>query len=102
MAKQNSLTKAVTEAVERSVDAAEEIHRSVARLPFDVMRRAELIGKAADDVERVQERSIHAVYDLVRGINREVGRMAERIMTAPEPEKRSRPKPAPARTAAAA
>lgn len=88
MAKNNELTAAVTEAVARSTDAAERIHKSVARLPLDVLRRAELIGKAADDFQKLQDNSIGAVYDLVRGINNEVGRLAERLVNGPE-----RPRP---------
>ena len=84
MAKNNELTAAVTEAVARTADAAERIHNSVARLPLDVLRRAELVGKAADDLQKLQDHSIGAVYDLVRGINSEVGRLAEQLLSGPE------------------
>ena len=96
MAKNNELTAAVTEAVARSTDAAERIHKSAARLPWQVLRRAELLGKAAEDIEKLQDHSIGAVYDLVRGINTEVGRLAERLVSGPERPRSTRASTPPA------
>ena len=93
MPKEPDMTMAVTEAVEKTADAAERIHKSVARLPLDVLRRAELVGKAAGDLERLQDHAIGAVYDLVRGINAEAGRLVSSIVAGPE-----HPKPRPARS----
>ena len=91
MAKNNEIVSAVTEVVSSGADAAERIHKSVARLPLEVLRRAELVGKAAEDLEKLQDHSIGAVYDLVRGINSEVGRLAERLIQGPERPRPARP-----------
>ena len=90
MTRNDELTSVVVDAVDKSADAAERIHKAVARLPLNLLQRAELIGKAAADFEKRQDHSIGAVYDLVRGINHEVGRLAERLAAGPAQSKPAR------------
>jgi len=73
----------VTEAVDHVADAAEEIHKSIAAVPLDVLERVADLREVAEDVRKIQDRSIHAVYELVRGINHEVGRLASELVEAP-------------------
>ena len=49
----------------------------------DVVGRVDALEATADDVRRLQDASIEAVYDLVRGINREVGKLANELLDAP-------------------
>jgi len=90
MGQHNSVPQVVTDAVERGTDAAEEIHKAIAAVPFDWLRRVADLGESVDDVQRVHDRTVGAVYDLVRGVNREVGRLAEQVLEPPsaEPSKR--------------
>ena len=82
MSEPKKLTKLITDAVDRSADAAEEIHKAVVNLPLDVIERTLQVGEGVGDLRRAQERTIGAVYDLVRGINREVGKLAGEIAEA--------------------
>jgi uncharacterized NAD-dependent epimerase/dehydratase family protein len=67
----------IREAVERGADAAESIHKQVAKLPLAPFEGVEPLEGALKDVRRMQERAIGAIYDLVRDINRELVRLAE-------------------------
>ena len=67
-----SLTDWILETVDRTATSIEEIHKSIARIPLDVMRDSGLFEKTAEDVSDLQERSIGAVYDVVRDTNRRV------------------------------
>lgn len=79
----------IREAVDRGADAAESIHRRVAKLPLAPFEGVEPLEGMLKDLRRVQDRSIGALYDLVRDVNHEVVRLAEDLL---RPAK-ARPKP---------
>lgn len=91
MSETANIRKRVTEAVDRSADTAEEIHRSIANIPLDLLGRVENLEDTIESVRRLQDRSISAVYDLVRGINREVGRLADDLIRGPRAARRKPP-----------
>ena len=66
----------VKQAVDEGACTAEEIHKRAAALPLDVLERLELLEGPAQELRRIEEQSIGAVYDLVRGVNREVAKLA--------------------------
>jgi hypothetical protein len=70
----------VRDAVDSTASSAEEIHKSIASYPLDVLDRLEILETAVREVRRVQDQSIGAVYDLVRGVNREVTQLANEIL----------------------
>jgi len=94
MGQDNRVQKVVADAVERGADAAEEIQKSIAAVPFDWLRRVADLGERVDDAQQVHDRTVSAVYDLVRGVNREVARLADRVLEAPHGNS---PKPRPRR-----
>jgi hypothetical protein len=87
MTQQSNLRESVIRAVDRGATAAEEIHRSIACIPLDLLEKVDGLEEAVDGVRKLQDRSISAVYDLVRGINHEVGRVADDLLK-PSPERR--------------
>jgi len=98
------LTDRVREIVDSGTETAEEIHRSIASIPLDVLERIDGLEGTIGDVRKVQDRSIGAVYDLVRGVNRDVAKLADDLMTstgsstATTARKRSRAKASPKKT----
>jgi len=75
-----NLADTIQETVDRAATGIEEIHRSIAEVPLDVMRRTGLFEQTADDIGDLQERSIGAVYDAVRSINRSVVGFASELL----------------------
>ena len=75
-----SLTDWIEETIDRTATSIEEIHRSIAEIPLDVMRGSGFFEQTADDVRDLQERSIGAVYDLVRDANRRVMGLASDLL----------------------
>lgn len=95
MKEREHLADRVADVVSKGTDAAEKIHLEVANLPLDVMERVELMADAVKEVRRVQTKTIGAVYDLVRGINREVNKLAHELLDTPaEPKAPTRPRAA--------
>lgn len=62
----------IGQAVDRTATTVEEIHRTIAEIPLDLMRQSGYFEKTAEDVGDLQERSIGLAYDLVRDVNHRV------------------------------
>ena len=74
------LADLVRDAVEDGATSAEEIHKRIARMPLDLLERIDVIQDAVGDVRKIQERSIGAVYELIRSVNREISRLAHEML----------------------
>ncbi len=61
--------------VDRNTEAVERIHRAVAGFPLDLLEQIDRLEKPVAHVRKLQDRSIRATYDLVRGIEREVAQL---------------------------
>jgi hypothetical protein len=66
---------ALRRVVDRNTQAAERIHRAVAGFPLVVLEQIDGLERPVARVRKLQDRSISATYDLVRGIEREVARL---------------------------
>ncbi len=80
MEHQETLTGRIQQAVERGATSVEEIHKAIADLPFEVLERNGLFEQAAGQLREVQERSIGAVYDTIREVNRRVAGLAADLL----------------------
>jgi hypothetical protein len=74
------LADMVHDAVNRGATTAQEIHKSIADLPLEVLEEIEPLEKLVKRVRKAQERSISAVYELVREINDEVAKVTRDIL----------------------
>jgi hypothetical protein len=82
-AEARQLAGLVRQAIDDGADTVEEIHRSIAALPLDVLERLDLFKETVKDVRKVQDTSIGAIYDLVHKVNREVGKLAQELLERP-------------------
>ncbi len=62
--------------------AVEEIHRSIADAPLDVIGTIEPLERPIKEVRAVQDRSITAIYGLIRRINDRVGEITADLLPA--------------------
>lgn len=62
---------------ERAVDlttvAVRELHRSVAQIPFGLLRRSHFVPETVERVARLHDQTAQAVYDGIRAVNRLLG-----------------------------
>jgi hypothetical protein len=65
----------IQEAVDRGATSVEQIHQSIADLPFEAMERMGLLDQDGLGLRETQTRTIGLVYDAIRRINREVGEL---------------------------
>jgi hypothetical protein len=83
----------LVELVQREIDdgatSVEEIHKAIANLPLDFLERLDLFEETVKGARKVQEARIGAVYDVIRKVNDEVGKLARELLAG-----RPTPKPA--------
>ena len=80
MEREETLIDRIQEAAERGTTRVEEIHRSIAQLPLEVLERNGWFGQTARQIREVEERSIGAVYDTIRDVNRRVIGLASDLL----------------------
>jgi hypothetical protein len=93
------LAHLVQQAIDEGADTVEEIHRSIADLPLDVLERLDVFEQTVKDVRKVQDTSIGAIYALIHKVNHEVGKRATELLRRPTP-RRTAPRRTVARKAA--
>ena len=70
----------VHEAIDEVTTIVEGIHRSIAEAPLRVAQDFAPLETPVDEWRAIQNRSIGAVYDLVRQINGEIGRLTADLL----------------------
>jgi hypothetical protein len=70
----------VQEAIDKGATSVEEVHRSIAALPFAVLERIEPLAEPARTMKDLQQQSIGFVYDAIRRLNRVAGEIAEELL----------------------
>lgn len=76
-----TLTAWIKDAVDKGAASVEEIHKSIADLPLEVMERNGLFEQTAAEVRKLQDQSIGAVYDLIRDVNQRVAELASDLLS---------------------
>lgn len=76
-----ALSKLIQDAIDKGATTVEEIHKSIAKLPLDMLAEIEPLKGPAKEARRVQDRSIGAIYDLIRDVNQQVGTLASDLLT---------------------
>ena len=80
MAQAKSLADLIEEAVDNGATTVEEIHKAIADLPLKMLEEIKLLKKPVRQVRKVQDRSIGAVYNLIRAINEQVAELAGKVL----------------------
>jgi hypothetical protein len=75
-----ALAKFIQDAIDKGATTVEEVHKSIADLPLKILEESELLRGPAKEVMRVQDHTIGAIYDLIRGINKRVGTLASELL----------------------
>ena len=91
MRNDKALSELIEDAVNQGATSVEEIHRSIADLPLTVLERLGLFERVTEEVRRVQEVSIGAIYDLIRDVNHQVAQLAEEVLEERRPDQPPRP-----------
>jgi hypothetical protein len=75
-----TLAKLIQDSIDKGATTVEEVHKSIADLPLKMLEGSERLRVPAKEVRHVQDRTIGAIYDLVRKVNEEVGNVATDLL----------------------
>ena len=75
-----TLKDLVQETINRGATSVEEVHKAIARLPFDTLAKIALFERPAESARALQERSIGTIYDAIRKLNVSVGEIADELL----------------------
>lgn len=87
-----TLPELVREAIDKGAKSAEDVHKAILHAPFDALAEVECLKTPMQEIKRVEDVSIGAIYDLVRKINHEVTKLADDMLPEPPPRPRAKPK----------
>lgn len=65
----------IQEAIDRGATSVEQIHQSIADLPFEALERMGVLDPDGHELRETKTRTIGLVYDAIRRVNREVGEL---------------------------
>jgi hypothetical protein len=70
----------IGDTVDRMATSVEAIHKSIAEIPLDFLRQNGLFEKTTEDVGDLQDRSLSAIYETVRDVNRRFAGLASDLL----------------------
>jgi hypothetical protein len=74
------LADLVQREVDAGADSVEEIHRSIAAMPLDVLEKLDVLESTVKDVRKAQAAAIGSIYKLIHKVNHEVGKLAQELL----------------------
>ena len=81
MSTARDIAKLIHDVVDEGTTTVENIHRSIADAPLDVLEPIDSLEEPIKEVRNVQDRSIGAIYGLIRRVNDEVGQLATKVLS---------------------
>lgn len=80
MKKLRELKDLIQEAIDSGATNVEEIHKSLAGKPFEMLKKIRLSGSAVEKLGDFQDQSIGSVYEFIRSLNQRIGEIATELL----------------------
>ena len=78
----NDMKDLVQQAIDKGATSVEEVHQAIARMPIDVLERIAPGLPLTKTTGDVQEKTIGAMYEMIRVVNRRAAEIAGELFTA--------------------
>jgi hypothetical protein len=75
-----TLVRLIQDAIDRGATTVEEVHKSIADLPLRILEENGLLRGPVREVQRLQDRTLGAIYGAIRDINERVGTYAAELL----------------------
>lgn len=76
LSKLEILKDMVQMAVDKGATTVEQVHKTIADLPFEALEQSGLIDDDKQNLREKNQQTIGRVYDTIREINKEIGNLA--------------------------
>ncbi|MFC1888995.1 hypothetical protein ACFL4G_04485 [Thermodesulfobacteriota bacterium] len=70
----------VQDLIDKGATSVEQIHKAIVAMPFETLEKIEPLENVVKSTKKIQESTIGTVYDVIRNVNKEVGRLAEELL----------------------
>lgn len=74
----NAIRSLVQDAIDRGATSVEEVHRSIAAMPLEALKK--VAPGPATMAQGLQDQTIGTVYDAIRGLNDQAGQIAQKLL----------------------
>lgn len=81
-----SLQEIVEKTIEDGATTVEQVHRSIASMPFDVLERIDALQKPVNKAREIHDETVGNIYETIRLLNERAGEIARGLL---EPRSRS-------------
>jgi len=81
MGELKKLKDLVQEMVDKGATSVEDVHKSIAALPLEVLEGIEGLEEPAKGIKEIQQKTIGGVYDIIRKVNSKVAEIADDIIS---------------------
>ena len=93
--KKEKIAILIQEAIDKGATTAEEIHRAIAELPLTVLDNMGIAPETTENVKKLSDASIGAIYQLVHDINHQVTDLADDFIQKAAKQNKAQAKPKP-------
>lgn len=75
-----SLQKIVEQSIEDGATTVEQVHSSIASMPFDVLERIDALQKPVSKARDIHDDTVGNIYETIRLLNDRSGEIARRLL----------------------
>ncbi|MGQ0618308.1 MAG: hypothetical protein ACT4QA_00080 [Panacagrimonas sp.] len=74
------LQEIVQKAIDDGATTVEQVHRSIASMPFDILEKIDALATPVNTAREVHDQTVGNVYETIRLLNDRVGEMARTLL----------------------
>jgi hypothetical protein len=75
-----SVQEIVEKAIEEGATTVEQVHRSIASMPFDILEKVEALQKPVGKAREIHDQSVGNIYETIRLLNERAGEIARTLL----------------------
>ena len=75
-----SVQEIVEKAIEDGATTVEQVHRSIASMPFDVLERVDALQKPVGKAREIHDQTVGNIYETIRLLNERAGEIARGLL----------------------
>lgn len=82
-----SLQEIVEKTIEEGATTVEQVHRSIATMPFDILEKIDALQKPVGKAREIHDETVGNIYETIRLLNERAGEIARGLLQRGESKK---------------
>ncbi len=80
MTKLLKLKDIIQDIIDKGATSVEQIHRAIAEMPFEALEKIDPLETTARSAKKLHDNTVGGVYDIIRKVNQEAGKLAGELL----------------------